>query len=175
MSLLNNTWAHCCQREESNAQKCHWTKICSFHFPTEFSTTPAPACFRDSQIDRHLIPLWIQCHARCDVYWPYFPSSGAFIIPFFIMLIVVGMPLLLLELGLGQKLRVGAAGAWKKVRWIKLTQESREGESRTRYLTCVSYQKYSEDPKRVWLWPDRLFFSGHNWAKYVSDSLKSTL
>ena len=32
------------------------------------------------------------------------------------MLIVVGMPLLLLELGLGQKLRVGAAGAWKKVR-----------------------------------------------------------
>ena len=42
--------------------------------------------------------------------------SGAFIIPFFIMLIVVGMPLLLLELGLGQKLRVGAAGAWKKVR-----------------------------------------------------------
>ena len=42
--------------------------------------------------------------------------AGAFIIPFFIMLIVVGMPLLLLELGLGQKLRVGAAGAWKKVR-----------------------------------------------------------
>ena len=41
------------------------------------------------------------------------------------MLIVVGMPLLLLELGLGQKLRVGAAGAWKKVRLIKLTQESR--------------------------------------------------
>jgi len=42
-------------------------------------------------------------------------GGGAFIIPFFIMLIVVGMPLLLLELGLGQKLRVGAAGAWKKV------------------------------------------------------------
>jgi SNF family Na+-dependent transporter len=31
------------------------------------------------------------------------------------MLVVVGMPLLLLELALGQKLRVGAAGAWKKV------------------------------------------------------------
>ena len=41
---------------------------------------------------------------------------GAFIIPFVVMLIVVGMPLLLLELGLGQKLRVGAAGAWKLVR-----------------------------------------------------------
>jgi len=42
-------------------------------------------------------------------------GGGAFIIPFLIMLIVVGMPLLLLELGLGQKLRVGAAGAWQKV------------------------------------------------------------
>ena len=36
-------------------------------------------------------------------------------IPFLVMLVVVGMPLLLLELGLGQKLRVGAAGAWQKV------------------------------------------------------------
>ena len=36
--------------------------------------------------------------------------------PFVVMLVVVGMPLLLLELGLGQKLRVGAAGAWKLVR-----------------------------------------------------------
>ena len=42
-------------------------------------------------------------------------SLGAFILPFLIMLVVVGMPLLLLELALGQKLRVGAAGAWKKV------------------------------------------------------------
>eukprot|EP00092_Neocalanus_flemingeri_P007451 GFUD01008047.1.p1 GENE.GFUD01008047.1~~GFUD01008047.1.p1 ORF type:complete len:659 (+),score=176.58 GFUD01008047.1:50-2026(+) len=42
-------------------------------------------------------------------------GGGAFIIPFLIMLIVVGMPLLLLELALGQKLRVGAAEAWKKV------------------------------------------------------------
>jgi SNF family Na+-dependent transporter len=31
------------------------------------------------------------------------------------MLLVVGMPLLLLELALGQKLRVGAARAWYKV------------------------------------------------------------
>ena len=42
-------------------------------------------------------------------------SSGAFIIPFLVMLLVVGMPLLLLELALGQKLRVGAARAWYKV------------------------------------------------------------
>ena len=31
------------------------------------------------------------------------------------MLLVVGMPLLLLELALGQKLRLGAARAWQKV------------------------------------------------------------
>ena len=36
-------------------------------------------------------------------------------LPFLVMLVLVGMPLMLLELGLGQKLRVGAAGAWKKV------------------------------------------------------------
>jgi hypothetical protein len=33
-----------------------------------------------------------------------------------VMVVLVGMPLLLLELGLGQKLRLGAAAAWPKVR-----------------------------------------------------------
>jgi len=50
--------------------------------------------------------------------FPYFcqkNGGGAFVIPFVCMLIVVGMPLLLLELALGQKLRVGAAAAWQKV------------------------------------------------------------
>ena len=53
--------------------------------------------------------------------FPNFQShlfSGAFIIPFLVMLLVVGMPLLLLELALGQKLRVGAARAWYKVSLI---------------------------------------------------------
>ena len=53
---------------------------------------------------------------QCGFKYSFCLLSGAFIIPFVIMLIVVGMPLLLLELGLGQKLRVGAAGAWKLVR-----------------------------------------------------------
>merc|ERR1711935_87925 len=42
-------------------------------------------------------------------------GGGAFIIPFLVMMVLEGMPLLLLELGLGQKLRLGAVGAWKKV------------------------------------------------------------
>ncbi len=36
-------------------------------------------------------------------------------VPFLVMVVLVGMPLLLLELGLGQKLRLGAAAAWPKV------------------------------------------------------------
>ena len=46
-------------------------------------------------------------------------------LPFLVMLVLVGMPLMLLELGLGQKLRVGAAGAWKKVgKLMKLLHHS---------------------------------------------------
>jgi len=41
--------------------------------------------------------------------------TGAFVVPFLVMVVLVGMPLLLLELGLGQKLRLGAAAAWPKV------------------------------------------------------------
>ena len=52
---------------------------------------------------------------RVLLFFTTFLSPGAFIIPFLVMLLVVGMPLLLLELALGQKLRVGAARAWYKV------------------------------------------------------------
>lgn len=38
--------------------------------------------------------------------------AGAFLIPFFIMLLLEGIPLFLLELALGQKLRQGSLGAW---------------------------------------------------------------
>ena len=37
---------------------------------------------------------------------------GAFILPFLVMLVVVGMPLLLLELGLGQKMRLLKPTVW---------------------------------------------------------------
>ena len=63
---------------------------------------------RDIQLD---ISIIISHHELLTI--PFF--SGAFIIPFLVMLLVVGMPLLLLELALGQKLRVGAARAWYKV------------------------------------------------------------
>lgn len=42
-----------------------------------------------------------------------FSLAGGFLIPYFIMLIVEGMPLLYLELAVGQRMRQGSIGAWK--------------------------------------------------------------
>lgn len=41
--------------------------------------------------------------------------SGAFVIPFMIMLVLEGMPLLLLELGIGQKMRKGSFVVWNLI------------------------------------------------------------
>ena len=41
--------------------------------------------------------------------------TGAFVIPFLIMMVLEGMPLLLLELGIGQKMRTGSYGVWNRV------------------------------------------------------------
>ena len=40
-------------------------------------------------------------------------------IPFVIMLVLEGMPLLLLELGIGQKMRTGSFGVWNKVHPVR--------------------------------------------------------
>jgi solute carrier family 6 (neurotransmitter transporter, amino acid/orphan) member 15/16/17/18/20 len=45
--------------------------------------------------------------------------SGAFLIPFFVMLILEGIPLFLVEIGIGQKQRLGALGVWNIVHpWL---------------------------------------------------------
>ncbi|PKK19980.1 solute carrier family 6 (proline IMINO transporter), member 20, transcript variant X2 [Columba livia] len=44
----------------------------------------------------------------CQMY-----GGGGFLIPYFIMLIAEGMPLLYLELAVGQRMRQGSIGAWK--------------------------------------------------------------
>lgn len=41
--------------------------------------------------------------------------AGAFLIPFLIMVIIEGAPLLLIELGIGQKLRQGSLGTWNMI------------------------------------------------------------
>lgn len=45
----------------------------------------------------------------------YFMSSGAFLIPYLIALVFEGIPLLFLELAVGQRLRKGSVGVWKTI------------------------------------------------------------
>ncbi|KAK7794176.1 hypothetical protein R5R35_005373 [Gryllus longicercus] len=46
-------------------------------------------------------------------------NGGAFLIPFAIMLILEGIPLFLIELGIGQKMRLGSLGVWNTIHpWL---------------------------------------------------------
>lgn len=46
-------------------------------------------------------------------------GGGAFLIPFAIMLILEGIPLFLIELGMGQKMRLGSLGVWNTIHpWL---------------------------------------------------------
>ena len=46
-------------------------------------------------------------------------------IPFVIMLVLEGMPLFLLELGIGQKMRTGSFGVWNRVHPVRRLLEQR--------------------------------------------------
>ncbi|XP_017054026.1 sodium-dependent neutral amino acid transporter B(0)AT3 [Drosophila ficusphila] len=46
-------------------------------------------------------------------------GGGAFLIPFMVMLILEGIPLFLIELGIGQRMRLGALGVWNTIHpWL---------------------------------------------------------
>lgn len=40
---------------------------------------------------------------------------GAFLVPYLILLVLEGMPLLLLEFAIGQRLRKGSVGVWRAI------------------------------------------------------------
>jgi neurotransmitter:Na+ symporter, NSS family len=42
-------------------------------------------------------------------------GGGAFLIPYFLMLVILGVPLLILEFAIGQKMQMGAIGSFKKI------------------------------------------------------------
>ena len=41
--------------------------------------------------------------------------TGSFLVPYLVMLVVEGMPLLYLELAVGQRMRQGSIGAWRSI------------------------------------------------------------
>jgi len=43
-------------------------------------------------------------------------GGGAFLIPYFLMLFILGIPLLILEFAIGQKMQLGAVGSFKKIK-----------------------------------------------------------
>lgn len=57
------------------------------------------------------VDLWLLRKAFVNILF----LLGAFIFPFLIMMILEGMPLLLLELGIGQRLRQGSLGVWNVI------------------------------------------------------------
>lgn len=44
-------------------------------------------------------------------------GGGAFLVPYFVMLAIQGIPIFYLELAVGQRLRKGAIAAWHEVRY----------------------------------------------------------
>lgn len=47
--------------------------------------------------------------------WLLALDTGSFLVPYVVMLIVEGMPLLYLELAVGQRMRQGSIGAWRTI------------------------------------------------------------
>lgn len=61
-------------------------------------------------------------------------GGGAFLIPYFVMLAIEGIPIFYLELAIGQRLRKGAIGVWNQVSpflagtFIQFCLESEKGK-----------------------------------------------
>ena len=53
-------------------------------------------------------------------YLAYTYGGGAFLVPYFISLALLGLPLFILEMGLGQMFRQGTLGVWSKLALPKL-------------------------------------------------------
>ena len=51
----------------------------------------------------------------CSVSYHCVVFAGAFLIPYVIALVFEGLPLLYLELAIGQRLRMGSTGVWNSI------------------------------------------------------------
>lgn len=68
-------------------------------------------------------------------------GGGAFLVPYFIMLCLQGLPIFYLELAIGQRLRKGAIAAWHEVHsYTELITIKFTSFSKTNKLSfCIRY------------------------------------
>jgi SNF family Na+-dependent transporter len=59
----------------------------------------------------------------------YIIIAGAFLIPYFVMLAIEGIPIFYLELAIGQRLRKGAIGVWNQVGLFILNMQHKKGNN----------------------------------------------
>lgn len=64
-------------------------------------------------ITKYMQPSVILCFVIADLYACVCP--GAYLVPYFILLLIIGIPLFFLELAVGQKIRRGSIGVWNYV------------------------------------------------------------
>lgn len=81
--------------------------------------------------------------------------AGSFLVPYIIMLFVEGMPLLHLELAVGQRMRQGSIGAWRTISpylggvgTCALSSLPSPGDPPILYPGCGWDQRASARPKR---------------------------
>lgn len=94
------------------------TMLCSMRFPAMLISIKILILWR--------LPSWLNMLGYCFLMSNKFYSnvlinltSGAFIFPFLIMMVLEGMPLVLLELAVGQKFRQGSFGVWNQIHpWL---------------------------------------------------------
>ncbi|KAL7868898.1 hypothetical protein SRHO_G00102820 [Serrasalmus rhombeus] len=60
-------------------------------------------------------PEKVERAVRGNVKFPLICAAGAFMIPFLLLLVVEGVPLLYLEFAIGQRLRKGSVGVWRSI------------------------------------------------------------
>lgn len=89
--------------------------IYCIHFPPHRLNWPSFTC---SISLNHVCIIWIFIYIS---WWNLFLlfSAGAFLIPFLVMLVLEGIPLFLIELGMGQRMRLGSLGVWNTIHpWL---------------------------------------------------------
>lgn len=62
-----------------------------------------------------LLDLFVFFFFYFKLYLPFFPPAGAYLVPYLILLVLIGIPLFFLELAVGQRIRRGSIGVWNYI------------------------------------------------------------